>query len=448
MQQVWVNRDFTVTHVAPLFTIRAMAIDNWQLLLLSLAGTLFLGCSDAPVDPVIVQHLASPAGPHSAQPHLAADVHGEVVLSWVHQEHSEAILRYSVLDDGKWRQPHDVARGENWFVNWADFPSVMPTTPGLWAAHWLVKRPGGAYAYDIAVALSVDGGGTWGEAVTPHTDGTATEHGFVSLFAWEGAVGALWLDGRNMSTDGHDETTAPQEDGNMTLRSVRIDSDRRFLDPLLLDDRVCDCCQTDVAILPDGPVVAYRNRSSDEVRDIYIARAVHGRWQPPQPVAEDGWKISGCPVNGPAIAADQSRVAVAWFTGAGDAPRVRLARSNDRGASFGTPIDVDAGAALGRVDVEWLDDNAVAVSWLRTGADGDGELCVRRVDTNGNLSRELVVAKTGADRFSGFPQMIRSREGLLFAWTATSGRSSTVETALLEPDTLAWSRRGIGGAHP
>ena len=46
-------------------------------------------------------------------------------------------------------------------MNASDFPSVVPISGQHWAAHWLVKRPGGNYAYDIALAMSADGGKNW-----------------------------------------------------------------------------------------------------------------------------------------------------------------------------------------------------------------------------------------------------------------------------------------------
>ena len=105
------------------------------------------------------------------------------------------------------------------------------------------------YAYDVAIAVSTDAGRSWSRPVTPHDDGTATEHGFVTLYPWSDAIGAIWLDGRN--------TVAPQPDapiGAMTLRSATVAPDLTTAAPQLIDARVCDCCQTDVAVAAGGPV--------------------------------------------------------------------------------------------------------------------------------------------------------------------------------------------------
>ena len=79
-----------------------------------------------------------------------------------------------------------------------DFPSVVPVSESLWAAHWLVSQEAGGYAYDVNTAVSEDGGHTWSETFIPHSDNTATEHGFVTIFADQGDVGMVWLDGRKM----------------------------------------------------------------------------------------------------------------------------------------------------------------------------------------------------------------------------------------------------------
>lgn len=394
-----------------------------------LAAAFVTGCSEPAAD--ALQPLASPAGPGSAEPHLSRGSNGTVVLSWLEPEGSAVALRYSALAGDNWEPAQTVARGEDWFVNWADFPSVTPITDDLWAAHWLAKRPGGTYAYDVAMALSTNGGQSWGEPLTPHTDNTRTEHGFVSLFPWRDAVGALWLDGRNTVAEGQDADGGHHGAGGMTLRSAVLGPNQVVSKGELVDDLVCDCCQTDIAITDTGPVAVYRNRTRQEIRDIYVARNVDDQWLPGKAVADDGWEISGCPVNGPAIAAHGVNVAVAWFTAANESSRVRLARSTDGGASFALPIDIDIERPIGRVDVEWLDGDDTVVSWLRKGSDGQGELAIQVVTAAGELGDAQVVATMSTVRLSGFPQMTRDGDRLIFAWTAISNEESKLETAEL-----------------
>ena len=185
----------------------------------------------------------------------------------------------------------------------------------------------------------------------------------------------------------------------------------------LVDNLICDCCQTDVAISRRGPIAVYRDRSIDEIRDIAVTRFLDGKWQKGQNIAADQWRISGCPVNGPAITAAEDDVAVAWFTGAGNKPAIKLAVSQDGGESFAAPITVIDGSVLGHVDIVPLDDGNFGVSWLQISDGGIGEVVVRKVNANGELGSIFAVSY-GASSFS-VPQMARSQDDLVFVWTAS-----------------------------
>ena len=379
--------------------------------------------------PIIIRASDSPAGVDSREPELTATADGRIILSWVEKlADKRYALRFAVRDAKAWSPVGTVAEGENWFVNWADFPSVIALADGSLAAHWLVKSGTGTYAYDVNIARSKDGGKTWGKAIVPHTDGTQTEHGFVSMMPLpDGRVGAVWVDGRNLKdVKGHEEEGEPLP-VSMTLRYAAIDAEGKLSDEAELDERVCECCQTSAAITADGPIAVYRDRSEKEVRDTYVVSNKQGNWSKPRPVFSDNWEINGCPVNGPAIAADGKRVAVAWYTEANDSPRVKVAFSNDAGATFGKAIEVDDGETRGRVDALLLPDGSVLVCWLSGNAEG-GAIKVRRVQTDGSLGPPAVIAKTDISRSSGFPRMARLGDEVHFAWTEF-GKPSYVRTA-------------------
>lgn len=371
------------------------------------------------------------SAPGSAEPRLSKSTDGTIVLSWLEPGEGGTLLRYSRLGNDGWDAPRTVARGADWFVNWADFPSVVPISGSLWAAHWLRMRPGSFYAYDVVVSLSPDAGQSWGEPITPHRDGTATEHGFVSLFPWQGGVGAVWLDGRHTHMDVAEEASAAA--GGMTLRSAVISAAGLLSAEEEMDDLVCDCCQTDVALAREGPVAVYRNRTAAEIRDIYVARSAGQLWLDGQPVADDGWEIAGCPVNGPAIAAVEDDVAVAWFTMAGDLPRVRYARSADGARSFGPALDIASGSPEGRVDVVLLPDRSAAVSWLDRNPQHEGEIKVQLMTAAGEPGPLHVIAQTAVTRPAGFPQLAVDGDSLIVAWTDTSGEETRVKAARIDP---------------
>lgn len=388
-----------------------------RLLAIPLAAALTACGAEPQARPAALREVATPAGAGSAQPNLSA-ANGRVYLSWLEPAGDDRhVLRFAVWEGEAWSDAYTIAEGTDYFVNWADFPSLIELPDGRLAAHWLVKSGPASYAYDVHIAQSADGGRTWSAPVTPHRDGTETEHGFASLFPWaDGHLGAIWLDGRNYAEaeahDGGGHATGAE----MTLRHAVLRPSGEIDAETLLDGRVCDCCQTSVALTARGPVAVYRDRSPDEIRDIAIVRFVDGRWTTPRPVHEDGWRIPGCPVNGPAVAADGERVAVAWYTMAADTPRVRVAFSDDAGVRFGAPLRVDGGDPVGRVDVLLLDDGSAVVSWLERVGE-DAEIRIRRVARDGQLGPARVISPTSPARSSGFPRMARAGDVLLLAWT-------------------------------
>ena len=376
-----------------------------------------------------ITHSDSPTSADSREPELNATPDGRIILSWVEKlDDKRYALRTAIRDGSGWSEAHTVAQGDNWFINWADFPSVIALDDGSLAAHWLVKSGSGTYAYNVNITRSNDGGKTWSKPIVPHLDNTRTEHGFVSLVPLPGGmVGAIWLDGRNMKDmkDEHDEDKPLPV--NMTLRYAAIDAKGQLFDEAELDERVCECCQTSATVTSDGVVAVYRDRSQNEVRDIYSVRQNKGGWRPPQVVHADNWNINGCPVNGPSVAADGRNVVVGWYTGANDAPHVNVAFSADAGATFGRAIQVDDGETLGRVDVLLLPDGSALVCWLSGNAEG-GAIKVRRVRSNGSTGPASVIAKTDISRSSGFPRMARLGDEVQFAWTEF-GKPSRIRTA-------------------
>lgn len=353
-----------------------------------------------------------PAGTNSMGPRLATGDDGTIVLSWMQRdEKSGATLRFSKLGIGKWQQPLDVVSDPEMFVNWADLPSVTPIGDGHWVAHWLSKSGEATYAYDVLLAQSSDAGTSWSPPVRPHADGTPTEHGFVSIYPEGGATGLLWLDGRKTATEAPGGPAA----SGMTLRSAAVDPSGAITRKQLVDDIVCDCCQTGVAVSSDGPIAVYRDRTVDEIRDIYVTRFADGEWDAGVPVADDGWRIEGCPVNGPAIAAREDLVAIAWFSAANKQPVVRAAISTNAGKSFGPPIEIASSGASGHVGVDIIDRTSVAVSWVESDKRGTNAINIRSLTRNGKLGRTATVGRSALLRI--YPQMKRRDDKLILVWT-------------------------------
>jgi hypothetical protein len=403
-------------------------------LLFLVAGVSQSGCDPAQVGAIARSDIPMevPAAVGSQSPNLAVGPDGTLVLSWIEPEASGHALRYSILEDANWSEPGSVARGDNWFVNWADFPSVVPVSDSLWAAHWLVRQPAGGYAYDVVLSISPDGGMTWEDAVKPHDDGTPTEHGFVSLFRYDSGLGLVWLDGRNMAR----QSPPGGPLSGMTLRSATYSEELQIANEKTVDELVCDCCQTDVALTARGAIAVYRDRTVNETRDIYAAQFANGGWQPGYPVAADGWKIGGCPVNGPAVDADGDEVAVAWFTAADDEPKVRLARSADSGDTFSAPLDVTDSDIFGRAGVAMLGDGDVAVSWLCKENRNRARVCLRRVSANGNAGPVQMLSGDEDVPPLSLPQLARVGSALVAAWTVRDHNGSQIRSSRLAIDSL------------
>lgn len=357
------------------------------------------------------REVESPAGSSAMAPNLVA-AGDALYASWIERFESGAgethhRLRVATLGAQGWSAPSTIAEGSDFFANWADLPSVAVAGDGTLYAHWLAKTGEETYAYSIYLARSDDGGQTWSHLGRLNDDDTSTEHGFVSYVPDGAGLRAFWLDGREMA-----------EGGPMTLRTVRIGESVGVSE--VLEKRVCECCSTDAALSGRGPVVVFRDRSGEEVRDIGIIRRQGGAWSTTARVHADGWKIPGCPVNGPAIAAAGDSVAVAWYSADGDEPKVRLAFSTDAGESFRVPRVVDEGRPLGRVDVVLDDAGAAIVSWLEA-VNTEAEIRIRRVWPEGRSEDSVVVAHTTAARAGGFPRLARTNDHLYLAWVEIDG---------------------------
>ena len=398
---------------------------------------LFTSCQDenksTDLNMGVLTELPTPSK-ESATPNLFVSESGQVYLSWVkYLNDTTDALNYAVLEEKGWSTPQTIATGSDWFVNWADFPSFVGYKDGgqTLAAHWLQKSNLGTYDYDVRIAQSLDAGKTWQPSFIPHRDSIAAEHGFVSMLPFsKDRIFATWLDGRNTKGEGHDDGGGHGHHGSMTLRSALFDKAGNLYEEAELDNRICDCCQTSAALTDKGVIIAYRDRSEDEIRDISVVRQVEGQWMKPAKVFADNWHIAGCPVNGPAIKANGAFVAVAWYSMPKEKAEIKIAFSEDSGATFQTPIRIDNGNPLGRIAIELLSDKTALVSWLENTAE-NAEIRAVKVNAKGKIGNDFLVSETDAARDSGFPVMAKSGNQIIFAWTHVDDLTH-IKTAILK----------------
>lgn len=366
-----------------------------------------------------------------AQSALTVDMEGHPLSSWLeYLDDTMVAFRYARLEDNQWTQPQTVATGHHWFVNWADFPSLVDCGDFM-AAHWLQYRGNGPYQYDVRISLS-PGKGLWDEPFTPHRDSIKAEHGFVSLLPLKrDELLAVWLDGRFTGPESDHSDHSHSTGGAMTLRAISITANGASGEDLELDDRVCDCCQTDAALTDQGPVVVYRNRTEEEIRDIYLVRRVDGIWQDPFPVYNDQWQIAACPVNGPAIAAMGNLVAVLWYTMANDQAKVKIALSRDSGANFSEPVVISDQMPLGRVDVTFIDSENLIAIWVEDG-EATATIMAKFISADLKSSPEFILTETSASRASGFPRIASADGRIYLSWTDYDEDTYQVRTAELK----------------
>ena len=396
--------------------------------------------SVAAASPSIAATSADPPAPPDAFAPFAASVGAHVGATWIEPAadgKGASRIRFARFDGSGWSAPTTVAESAALFANWADTPGVVESGDGSLVAWWLEKNGGDTYAYGIRVARSTDGGVDWKGLGWLQDDSSESEHGFVSAAAEGKGARFFWLDGRGMPGG-----------AAMSLRTTTVTE--AVAPSSLVDDAVCDCCATASARLGSSAVVVYRDRTKHEIRDIRAARISSGSpggWSE-SAVAEDGWKIAGCPVNGPSLVASGDRLITAWFTGADERGRVSVASSTDGGATFSAHAVVDAEKPIGRVALAPLGDGAAALAWY--GRVGDAaEVRLARIAAGSgapSVSPPLPIAKTNGGRRGGVPRVARLGDGrLVLLWTEAGEGPTRLRGAVVPPAELAAGTGRSGG---
>jgi hypothetical protein len=380
----------------------------------------------------------------SAQPDLALTPDGRVLLSWISSlpGRRNALQFVAMADDGHWQSaPRTIAVGNTLMANWANVPHIAQTADGaLWVQ--FMQKHGEGHAGDVALSRSTDGGFNWSAPIAVNDDGVEAEHGFAALWpATRDSIGVAWLNGGEAGDEGMhhgDAGMAHGEDdmhhGRTGLRAAVFDMNLQRSGESVLDPKTCDCCQSEIVATSRGPLLAYRDRSDAEVRDIVVVRNHGQAWGKPVPVHADGWVMPGCPVNGPSIAADGDNVVVAWYTAANDKPLVQVARSTDAGDSFAAPVVLDQGEAVqGRAAVA-LDARQAFALWIREDAGGQSLWLSRRTpDLARELQRIEVAKLQGRGRATGYPQIALRNGDAYIAWTDIVDGSPRLRGAVLTP---------------
>tara|TARA_B100001248_G_scaffold210350_1_gene164534 strand:- start:911 stop:2110 length:1200 start_codon:yes stop_codon:yes gene_type:complete len=397
---------------------------KWTIYLLLL---FILSCSSKDV---VIQEISFLYDKSNAQPSLVSN-NGNLSLTWISSDQDmNANLNFRQFVDDKWTDSKTFANGSDWFVNWADFPTHAISGDRILTSY-LKKSASGTYTYDVFLNLRDLSGVKIKEDFILNTDGFKAEHGFVSIVAKdkEGFF-VTWLDGRNTVEEDLEGNPKP-----MTIRFAEITNTGDIINETELDSSVCDCCQTSITHTDKGPLVVYRDRSEKEVRDIYMTRNIDDVWEAPIPVYNDGWVIYGCPVNGPKVVSYENSIAVSWFTVYDSKPTVNLSFSKFFGASFDEPIKINDHNAIGRVDVAFLNEKEVIVSYME--GDDDGTyLRIKKVSLDGKVSKSITISKIDGGRSTGVPQLEILNDEIFIVWTVSEDGINQLKTVKLSSENI------------
>jgi hypothetical protein len=389
--------------------------------LAAILTTLFsTGCTRK--KPMLATMLANPAAAGSICPNETRTSDGGVLLSWLEPSNDSLALRFAIRRGQSWSSKQTVVVRKN-FDKYPEAPPWVLMLPNSsLIAVWAEQLPPGKGKWPgnyLLSATSSDAGKYWTQPVIIHSDRTDGEHSFGSIVAQDDSHAAIiWLDSRDYEAK-----------HTYRLMSALISSSGTVSNESTVDDDVCTCCPTALISTPQGLIAAYRNHTSNEIRDIYTVRQVSGKWQSGEPLHNDNWHINGCPVNGPSIGANKQNVVAVWFTGKEDQSSVQIAFSSDSGATFKPPATLDSvrenKSVLGKVSVVMLDSGDAVVSWIRR-QEGKPEIVLSRVRSDGRILSSRVIAEDSSDSL-GYPRMQNSGSDLLVSWAGTkeAGRVNT-----------------------
>jgi len=297
---------------------------------------------------------------------------------------------------------------------------ALIVTPDVMYAAW---NQGG----DIRLARSLSWGGSFEKPVRISDKPEKAFSGYVSIgVAPNGDVYAVWIDTRE---------STPTDDVYAIYMARSTDKGATFGKNIKVADHVCECCRPNVSFGPNNEVlVFFRNIYPGSIRDMAVAVTRDGgnTFSAPVRIAEDNWKLEGCPDSGIALARSGNRIYAAWLTEASPSlDGVRLSWSDDAGKTW-TPAVLASQKVLdanypalsaaddGRVELIFQGrDPQKRAGWSTTSA------FLVEIDKNGRFS--VPVEVPGATPAVVRPAVVAGANGRVFtAWTATVAGKHTV----------------------
>ncbi|MDX6696110.1 MAG: hypothetical protein QOF02_3713 [Blastocatellia bacterium] len=286
----------------------------------------------------------------AAEPAIAALRDGSAYVAWIeHGANKEADV-FVVRLDAEGRAAGAAVR-VNPFAGAAkgwrgDPPTIAVASDKTVYVGWTARVAGEARGSNLYLSASRDEGRTFGTPVKVNDDEKVASHGMHSLaVSADNRVYVAWLDERNIAPPPAPATNAGgkpmehMEANSEIFFAVSADGGRTFSQNKRLASEVCPCCKTALIAGANNQVyVGWRQVLPGDFRHIAVAASADAgqTFAAPKIVSDDNWKITGCPVSGPALAlSTDGALRVVWYT-AGERGLAGLywAESRDRAQTF------------------------------------------------------------------------------------------------------------------
>ena len=334
---------------------------------------------------------------NSQLPALVSNTKGDLYHTEVEMEDGVNLLSVNKIEGEEITLNRLIAAGQDWFVNWADYPGaqIFPDGENIFV-HWLEKSGEGSYDYDIKFKLYHIPSDSSTQAIKLNDSKVHGEYGFVSSTPYRDGIQLVWLDGRNSKHGAGDHPA-------MSLRTSFLDAEGVVSPSVELDARVCDCCQTAIVAEGEKLYVQYRDRSDKEIRDISMI-VYDGAWSKPIDFSKDNWTIAGCPVNGPVMDINNGMLASAWYTQDGETPKSYVSFYDSETKSEKNRFLISEKNSLGRLDIALINSEELLVSYMES-EEEYAHIIIAYVDIHNGVKHKYVLAKNTSARSSGFPEI-------------------------------------------
>lgn len=260
------------------------------------------------------------------QPHVAVDPNGKVIVVFVRDD----TIRVSLSVDG------GLTYGEAMTV---DKPSGMPigmrrgpriaATRDAFVVTAVSGPTGGGKDGDVWVWRSVDAGQSWARNRKPlNSVLAAAREGLHGMAASpDGLVVCAWLDLRNAE---------PTMGGTEIWCAVSKDDGKTWGEDRLVyrssETTVCQCCHPSVAIDATGRILVMFRNTLGGARDMYLAVSENGgdSFSDARKIGNGSWRINACPMDGGAVTVRGDDIVTIWrrqsqiYTASSDGPEMRI----------------------------------------------------------------------------------------------------------------------------